>query len=428
MKTALIQMKVGPDKEANLKTAGHLVRQAGENGARIVVLPEMFCCPYDNRCFPAYAEPKGGRVYTALGQMAKSAGVTLVGGSFPERDGDLLYNTCFVFDPEGREIARHRKAHLFDIDVEGGQRFHESEVFTPGDRVTVFSAEGHIFGLAICFDIRFAELFRCMSLAGAEAIFVPAAFNMTTGPMHWELSFRMRAVDNQLFTLGCAPARDEAASYVSYANSIVCSPWGRVLEGAGTEETVLYAELDLEETRRVRAQLPILSALRPELYERGVGPVIREIRPSDDRAVEGVIRSCLIEFGAAHDGTAWADPDLGRFSRIYRTEGNRYWVAEDEAGEIVGGVGIGRLSGADDLCELQKMYCLPRARGTGIAHRLMDTALEYAGKYYRRCYLETLPNMTAAQRFYEKYGFVRVADPPVKTEHFACDVRYLKTL
>ena len=272
MKTALIQMKVGTNKEENLRKADRLVCRSGEAGAEIVVLPEMFCCPYDNSCFPLYAEPRGGRVYTALAETARRAGVVLVAGSFPERDGDRLYNTCFVFDGSGREIARHRKAHLFDIDVEGGQHFHESEVFTPGDQVTDFSALGHTFGLAICFDIRFAELFRSMALAGAEAVFVPAAFNMTTGPLHWDLSFRMRAVDNQLFTLGCAPARDASASYVSYAHSLVCSPWGTVLAQAGTEETILYAGIDFEENRRVRSQLPILSAWRPELYGMGGRP------------------------------------------------------------------------------------------------------------------------------------------------------------
>lgn len=156
--------------------------------------------------------------------------------------------------------------------------------------------------------------------------------------------------------------------------------------------------------------------------------VIREIQPRDNGEVEQVIRACLIEFGADHEGTAWADPDLGRFSEVYSSEGNKYWVAQDEDGTIVGGVGIGSLPGAEDLCELQKMYCLPRARGTGTAHRLMETALAYAGRYYRRCYLETLPNMTAAQRFYEKYGFVRTDTPPVQTDHFACDVRYIRDL
>ncbi|MBR2560274.1 MAG: carbon-nitrogen hydrolase family protein [Firmicutes bacterium] len=271
MKLALIQMGVSPNKEQNLARAREMVLEAAAAGADMAVLPEMFCCPYANEFFPKYAEAKGGMIYTSLADTAREAGLVLVGGSFPElemggADETRLYNTSFVFDAEGREIARHRKAHLFDIDVEGGQHFHESEVFTPGDRATVFDALGHRFGLAICFDIRFAEFFRKMCREGAEAIIVPAAFNMTTGPLHWELSFRMRAVDNQLFTAGCAPARNEDGVYVSYANSIVCSPWGRVLARAGTGEEILYADIDFSDDQKARAQLPILSAMRPELY------------------------------------------------------------------------------------------------------------------------------------------------------------------
>ena len=155
---------------------------------------------------------------------------------------------------------------------------------------------------------------------------------------------------------------------------------------------------------------------------------IREIEEKDNKEIENVIRICLIEFGANHKGTAWADPNLGRFSEIYNTDGNKYWVAIDENGKIVGGVGIGKLNETEDVCELQKMYCLPETRGTGISHKLMDKALEYAKKYYNRCYLETLSNMIAAQKFYEKYGFKRIDEPIVKTEHFACDVRYIKDL
>lgn len=153
---------------------------------------------------------------------------------------------------------------------------------------------------------------------------------------------------------------------------------------------------------------------------------IRPIEKKDNAAEESVIRTCLIEFGANHEGTAWADPDLGRFSEIYNTPGNRYWVAEDESGEIVGGTGIGRLT--DTVCELQKMYCLPQARGTGLAAELMAIALEYARQLYEQCYLETLDNMIAAQRFYEKHGFCRTNIAPVQTAHFACEVRLIKTL
>jgi len=156
--------------------------------------------------------------------------------------------------------------------------------------------------------------------------------------------------------------------------------------------------------------------------------IIREIEEKDNKEIEKVIRSCLIEFGANHEGTAWSDPNLGNFSGIYNTEGNKYWVAKNKEGKIVGGVGIGKLDGIDRVCELQKMYCLPEARGTGISHRLIEIALDYAKKYYDNCYLETLENMVAAQKFYEKYGFKRIYEPIIKTEHFACDVRYLKNL
>lgn len=154
---------------------------------------------------------------------------------------------------------------------------------------------------------------------------------------------------------------------------------------------------------------------------------VREIEKRDNKEVEEVIRSCLIEFGANHEGTAWEDPDLGRFYELYHTEKNQYWVAL-RGDKVVGGVGIGKLEGAEEVCELQKMYCLPEARGTGIAHALMKTALKYAEKYYKKCYLETLENMTAAQKFYEKYGFERIDEPLVETGHFACDIRYIKEL
>lgn len=152
---------------------------------------------------------------------------------------------------------------------------------------------------------------------------------------------------------------------------------------------------------------------------------IRKIQPDDNKAVENVIRSCLIEYGANHEGTAWADPDLARFSEIYNSEGNCYWVVVDENNQVVGGCGIGNLEGTDGICELQKMYCLPIARGTGIAHQLIEICLQYAKKYYKQCYLETLDNMTRAQRFYEKHGFRRIYKPVVITEHFACEVKYI---
>lgn len=155
---------------------------------------------------------------------------------------------------------------------------------------------------------------------------------------------------------------------------------------------------------------------------------IRKINQKDNLRVEEIIRSCLIEFGANHEGTAWTDPNLGRFSEVYSHYNNCYFVAENELGEIVGGVGIGELDKSKGLCELQKMYCIKEVRGCGVAHLLMDSALKFARQYYQLCYIETLDNMKAAQKFYEKYGFIRIEKPLIETTHFLCDIRYVKHL
>lgn len=268
MKIALIQLAGGTgDKTADIALAGEKIQEAAKNGADFAVLPEMFCCPYDNACFRAFGEAAGGQAQAALSALAKDLGIYIVGGSVPELADGNVYNTSYVYDRTGRELARHRKVHLFDIDVAGGQRFFESDVLSPGNQITTFETEFGVMGLCICFDLRFEELARCMALRGVKCIFVPAAFNMTTGPAHWELLFRQRAVDNQCFTAGVSPARNTAATYVAYGNSIAVDPWGTVLCRAGAEAAVLYAELTLSRIDAVRSQLPILSARRTDLYQ-----------------------------------------------------------------------------------------------------------------------------------------------------------------
>lgn len=265
MKIGIIQSLVSADREANLSNAGACIRRAAAGGADVVVLGEMFSCPYENSAFVANAEPGDGPSVTRLSRAAAENGVYLVGGSIPLLEDGRIYNASFVFDRTGRIIAVHRKVHLFDIDVEGGQYFRESDTFTPGNGVTLFDTEFGRMGLCICFDFRFPELARLMALEGARCIFVPAAFNMTTGPAHWELMFRQRAVDNQLFTVGAAPARSYEG-YVSYANSMVVSPWGDVLYRADEKPAVAVVEIDLSQIESVRRQLPLLSARRTDLY------------------------------------------------------------------------------------------------------------------------------------------------------------------
>lgn len=246
-------MSVSGNRSENLRRAAELVRRA--EGADVIMLPEMFCCPYTARAFVQNAEAEGGTVTEALSRMATASGAYLIGGSMPELENGRIYNTCFVFGPRGERIARHRKVHLFDVDIRGGQRYRESETLSPGEGTTVFGTPFGRFGVAICFDIRFPYFIGKMR--DINFLAVPAAFNMTTGPLHWELLFRARAVDGQFFTFGCAPARDEGARYVSYGNSIAVDPWGRVLARAGAEETVLTVEIDPREVRAVREQIPV---------------------------------------------------------------------------------------------------------------------------------------------------------------------------
>lgn len=267
MRIALIQMSVTHDKQKNLEAASAKIRESAAKGADFAVLPEMFCCPYQNDCFAVFGELEGGPAQTVLSSLAVELGIYIVGGSIPELTDGKIFNTSYVYGRQGQLLAKHRKAHLFDIDVEGGQRFMESDTLSPGNSITTFETEFGTMGLCICFDLRFEELARCMCLRGAKAIFVPAAFNMTTGPAHWELLFRQRAVDNQCFTIGVSPARNESASYVAYGNSIAVDPWGTVICRADGDETMLIADLDLSRIDTIRCQLPILSARRTDLYE-----------------------------------------------------------------------------------------------------------------------------------------------------------------
>jgi len=265
-KAALLQTLVYEDKEKNVNDAVELIENAAREGADIAVLPEMFCCPYSTSYFREYGEEEGGFAYEKISFAAKKSGIYVVAGTVPELEDNNVYNTSYVFDRKGNKIAKHRKMHLFDIDVEGGQYFKESDVLTPGRDVTVFDTEFCKIGLGVCYDIRFPELSRLMAFEGAEVIIYPGAFNMTTGPAHWELNFRARALDNQVYTIGVAPARDMDALYHSYGNSIIVSPWGNVISRMDEKEGYIIQEIDLDYVQKVRNELPLLKHLRKDIY------------------------------------------------------------------------------------------------------------------------------------------------------------------
>ncbi|MGI6512474.1 MAG: carbon-nitrogen hydrolase family protein [Catenisphaera adipataccumulans] len=231
-----------------------------------ICLPEMFACPYDTKCFPDYAEPFEGACFQFMQQLAIRHHAYVIGGSFPEIDHGHIYNTAPVFDRSGRLLARHRKMHLFDIQVQGGQHFKESDILSAGDAVTTFPTEFGTMGICICYDIRFPELGRLMALHGARCFFVPAAFNQTTGPAHWELTFRAQALFNQVFCVATAPALDPHASYHSWGHSLITDPWGRVVTQAGTDACSQITSIDINDTEQVRQQLPLLKHRRTDLY------------------------------------------------------------------------------------------------------------------------------------------------------------------
>ena len=266
LKLAVLQLRTETDYNATMEKARRMVFAAAESGAHIAVLPEMFSCPYDRAYFRAFAARGHEETVAALSHWAKEAGLLLVGGSIPEREGGRLYNTSFVFDETGRQLARHRKVHLFDVDLPG-MRFHESHTFSPGSEVTVFDTRWGKMGLAVCFDVRFPELFRAMASRGARVILLPAQFNLTTGPAHWELALRSRTVDNECFVVGASAARYEGFSYECWGHSTVVDPLGTVLASCDETEQILFAELDLNRVDEVRAQLPTFLHLRRDVYE-----------------------------------------------------------------------------------------------------------------------------------------------------------------
>ncbi|KAI9590831.1 putative nitrilase family protein [Syncephalis fuscata] len=275
---ALVQLAVTSHKTVNITQARARVFEAARNGAKVVCLPECFNCPYGTQHFGDYAESIPGETSQALSDIAKETNVYLIGGSIPERDSTgHLFNTSVVHGPDGNRLAVHRKVHLFDIDVPGKIRFQastESEVLSPGNSVTTFdTVEYGRIGLGICYDIRFPELAMIAARKGCMAMIYPGAFNMTTGPLHWELLQRARqtatvisAVDNQIYVAACSPARDENAGYVAWGHSTVVDPNGIVVATTEHNEAIVYADLNPEAVQIVRDSIPVTQQRRFDVY------------------------------------------------------------------------------------------------------------------------------------------------------------------
>ena len=267
MKISLIQMNSGSDKPKNLRDAEQLARRAVElDGPQLVVLPEHFDWAggtAKDKVAAGEAE-RDGPAYDMCRRLAEDCKIYVHSGSFYETTptGDRVYNTSVIFDPQGRELARYRKIHLFDITAPDGLRYGESDAVAPGSATAVVSIGGLKFGLAICYDIRFPELFQQLTRDGAEVLVLPAAFTLQTGKDHWEVLCRARAIETQCYFLAAAQTGafvQEGNKRFTYGQSLVCDPWGHVIAKASDGVGFVSARIESARISEVRKQIPLAS-------------------------------------------------------------------------------------------------------------------------------------------------------------------------
>ncbi|HEY2776052.1 MAG TPA: carbon-nitrogen hydrolase family protein [Candidatus Binatia bacterium] len=260
---AAVQIQSGPDKAANVAQAGARITEAARQGAQLVALPEVFAWRGPHARERLEAEPVPGPTTDAMAALARRLQIHLVAGSLletrPGGSDQLPFNTTTLFGPDGSLLALYRKIHLFDVDLPGRVTVRESALRTPGSEVvSVKTALGRI-GLAVCYDLRFPELFRRLADAGTEIIVIPSAFTRPTGQAHWEPLLRARAIENQAFVIAPNQYGAGALGFHDYGNSLVIDPWGAVLgRGPDDEAAVIRATLDGELLERVRRELPSL--------------------------------------------------------------------------------------------------------------------------------------------------------------------------
>jgi len=269
---ALVQMNVTQDKDHNINNAIRLIRSAVQKyNPKIVVLPENFTFLYNKYNFDKYAETiPNGETYVALSNIAKELRIYLVGGSIIERDDrtkTLLYNTTMVFNPTGTLIAKHRKIHLSDMELDTDFNLRESDILKRGTTLTTFEVDGIKVGLGIGYDMSFSEMATVYRKNGADVLIYPSAYPARLGLLHWDQLNRVRAIDNQVFVVGVSPARDDNAELVYYGHSMVVDPRGRVLVRAGDKEEILYTDLDFNDIDRYRNQIQLFPHKRTDVYD-----------------------------------------------------------------------------------------------------------------------------------------------------------------
>lgn len=263
----LVQLNSQDHKDENLKKMEYYIREAVEKGCQVVAFPE--CSNFVGEDDNAAAEDvPGGDTFSLLSRLAKRDHIWIHCGSIYEKSADIRpYNCSFMVNPEGELAGKYHKLHPFDVDITNGPHIRESDRIKPGEEiVTVDGGEYGMFGLSICYDLRFPELYRAMVLAGAEILFVPANFTMNTGKDHWEPLLRARAIENGCYVV--APAQiGVKPKFQAYGKSMIIDPWGNVISRASDREEVVLAEIDLEYVKTIRREVGMLKNRRRDHYQ-----------------------------------------------------------------------------------------------------------------------------------------------------------------
>lgn len=263
---AAIQMASGPQVSANLTEAARLIARAAQSGARLLALPENFAImPMKESERLAVAETDGrGPIQDFLAQQARMHGVWIVGGTIPVKAASASHvrGACLVYNDRGVRVARYDKMHLFDVRLESGEQYNESAAFEPGTETVVFDSPFGRIGLAVCYDLRFPELFRRLLDAGAEIFAVPSAFTARTGRAHWEILVRTRAVENLCYVVAAAQGGYHLSGRETWGDSMIVNPWGEVLDRLPRGSGVVAADADLRLQQRMRGSFPSITHRR----------------------------------------------------------------------------------------------------------------------------------------------------------------------
>ena len=263
----MCQIGQGYDCAQNLERSLALVDEACAGGARVAVLPEMFFTPYEPPAIKRAAS-LSGEALERLRERAVRHGVFIVAGSLPwEAPGGKLFNRSWVIGPDGGVVHHHDKLHLFDCTPPGGPPVIESETIEPGDSLGTFETPWGTAAAVVCYDIRFPQLTQVLIEKGVRLIFVPAAFSVITGPAHWEMLVRVRALELQGFVAGVQPARSPSLRYAPHGHSLLASPWGEIILDAGEGETAAVASIDLDRAQAIRDRFPLIEHRRLDLYQ-----------------------------------------------------------------------------------------------------------------------------------------------------------------